>query len=103
MTRVVDTIIFWGSIVVKTLKQSRFAILLYSFLGMLGQYQRKDVTIQGLKKTVIFDNVSYNKIKNVCLDMNIGIKIKNNSKNIVKKGFVYSKAYQNFLSSEQVM
>ena len=32
--------------------------------------------------------------------MNIGIKIKKNLKNIVKKGFVYSKAYQNFFSSE---
>ena len=67
------------------------------------QYQRKN---RGYKKKekgntdVIVDNVPYNKIENVQLDMNIGNKIKSKLKAMVKKGFLYSKAYQNFLTSE---
>lgn len=67
------------------------------------QYQRKKCGYPKPEKgntDVILDNVPYNKIKNVQLDMNIGNKIKSKLKAMVKKGFPYSKAYQNFLTSE---
>lgn len=94
---------FWDSIVVKIFKQSRSENTALYIVVLECQYQRKKRGYPKPEKgntDVILDNVPYNKIKNVQLDMNIGNKIKSKLKAMVKKGFLYSKAYQNFLTSE---